>query len=69
MPEIPEASIGRVLETLGRSQKPLVVTGLTFTRCKARETLLNFIERHQVPLFQPYMPSGFYLTAIQTGWG
>lgn len=63
MPEIPEASLGRVLEALSRSRKPLVVTGLTFTRCKGREALLSFIEKHQLPFISTlhakgYLPEG-----------
>ena len=34
---------------LSRSRRPLVITGLTFTRCAAAGSLQRFIEAHRVP--------------------
>ena len=34
---------------LSRSRRPLVMTGLTFTRCAAPDSLLRFIEDHRLP--------------------
>ena len=46
-------------EALSRARRPLVITGLTFTRCAATDSLLRFIERHQVPFVSTLHAKGF----------
>ncbi len=46
-------------EALSRARRPLVITGLTFTRCAARDSLLRFIERHQLPFVSTLHAKGF----------
>lgn len=59
LPKIPDAKIDRVMDALSRSRRPLVVTGLTFTRCKASEALLSFIERNHLPFISTMHSKGF----------
>ena len=44
---------------LSRSRRPLVMTGLTFTRCAAADSLLRFIEAHRVPFVSTLHAKGF----------
>jgi acetolactate synthase-1/2/3 large subunit len=54
------AEIGELLkEALKQSQKPLLVTGLTFTRSKARESLVKFIETQDIPFISTLHAKGF----------
>ena len=46
-------------EALSRARRPLVITGLTFTRCAATDSLLRFIERHHVPFVSTLHAKGF----------
>jgi acetolactate synthase-1/2/3 large subunit len=46
-------------ETLAKSRRPLLVTGLTFTRSKAAPELLRFIERQQIPFVTTMHAKGF----------
>ncbi|MFQ5682570.1 MAG: thiamine pyrophosphate-binding protein [Candidatus Binatia bacterium] len=44
---------------LSRSRRPLLVTGLTFTRTKAPEQLLRFIETQNIPFVSTLHAKGF----------
>lgn len=48
-----------VTEALATSRHPLVVTGLTFTRSRARESLLRFVERHGIPFVTTLHAKGY----------
>src|SRR5918992_4295373 len=48
-----------VSETLANSRRPLLVTGLTFTRSNAAPELLRFIERQQIPFVTTMHAKGF----------
>jgi acetolactate synthase-1/2/3 large subunit len=48
-----------VSEALAKSRRPLLVTGLTFTRSKAGSKLLRFIERQRIPLVTTMHAKGF----------
>ena len=47
--DVADEARGALADALSRSRRPLVVTGLTFTRCAAAESLLRFIEKHRLP--------------------
>jgi acetolactate synthase-1/2/3 large subunit len=54
------AQIVKVISTaLANSRRPLVLTGLTFTRSNAGRELLRFIERHQLPFVTTMHAKGF----------
>jgi acetolactate synthase-1/2/3 large subunit len=59
LPDISEETFQHVSDALRRSRKPLVVTGLTFTRCKAGGRLLNFIEKQNLPFVSTLHAKGF----------
>lgn len=44
---------------LKRSRRPLLVTGLTFTRCKAGRELLKFVETQRIPFVSTLHAKGF----------
>ena len=48
-----------VSDLLKKSQRPLVVTGLTFTRHHAADKLLRFIERQKIPFVSTLHGKGF----------
>lgn len=48
-----------VADALAASRRPLVVTGLTFTRSRAANHLLRFIERQQIPFLTTLHAKGF----------
>jgi acetolactate synthase-1/2/3 large subunit len=54
------AQVVKVISTaLANSRRPLVLTGLTFTRSNAGRELLRFIERHQLPFVTTMHAKGF----------
>ncbi len=57
--DIPEAVFRQVSDALQRSRRPVVVTGLTFTRCKEWKSLLRFIEKHNLPYISTLHGKGF----------
>ncbi len=57
--EIPEAIFRQVSVALGKSRRPLVVTGLTFSRCGEREAFLRFIEKQNLPFVSTLHGKGF----------
>jgi acetolactate synthase-1/2/3 large subunit len=52
---------------LARSRKPLLITGLTFTRSKVKEKLLEFVERQALPFISTTHAKGF-LPENHPGW-
>jgi len=50
------AALAAALKT---AERPLLVGGLSFTRCAAQEVLLQFIERHNVPFVTTLHGKGF----------
>lgn len=59
LPELPDRIFRQISNALGKSKKPLVVTGLTFSRCGDREGLLRFIEKHDLPFVSTLHGKGF----------
>ncbi|MFQ5853064.1 MAG: thiamine pyrophosphate-binding protein [Candidatus Binatia bacterium] len=59
LPDISAETFRQVLDALGRSRKPLVVTGLSFTRCKAGKRLLHLIEKQNLPFVSTVHAKGF----------
>ncbi|MCH7914389.1 MAG: thiamine pyrophosphate-binding protein, partial [Deltaproteobacteria bacterium] len=59
LPDISEETFQHVSAALARSRKPLVVTGLTFTRCEAGRNLLQFIEKQNLPFISTLHAKGF----------
>jgi acetolactate synthase I/II/III large subunit len=56
----PPAEMGeRVAAALRSAERPLVVTGLTFTRAKTSAALLRFIENQQIPFVSTLHAKGF----------
>lgn len=54
------AEVVRILSAaLANSLRPLVITGLTFTRSKAGRDLLRFVERQQLPFVTTMHAKGF----------
>ncbi|MDH3446380.1 MAG: thiamine pyrophosphate-binding protein [Deltaproteobacteria bacterium] len=48
-----------VSTALEKARRPLIVTGLTFTRCKAPQSLLRFIEKQKIPFVTTLHAKGF----------
>ena len=66
----PPADLGeRVEAALRNAERPLVVTGLTFTRAKAPEALLRFINTQQVPFVTTLHAKGFLPESQAAGLG
>lgn len=59
LPPIPAHVIHQIVNALDRRRRPLVVTGLTFTRSKAREQLLTFLEKQRLPFVSTLHAKGF----------
>ena len=53
---------------LSRSRRPLVMTGLTFTRSDAADSLLRFVEGHQLPFVSTLHAKGS-LPESHPNWG
>lgn len=52
---------------LEKARRPLIVTGLTFTRCKAPQSLLTFIEKQKLPFVTTLHAKG-YLPESHAQW-
>ncbi len=59
VPPPPSEMSERVEAALRTAERALVVTGLTFTRAKAPEALLQFIDKQQVPFVTTLHAKGF----------
>ena len=53
---------------LARSRRPLLITGLTFTRARARRELLKFVENQSLPFVTTMHAKGF-LPENHSHWG
>ena len=47
--DVAEEARAALAAALSRSRRPLVITGLSFTRCAAADSLLRFVEKHRLP--------------------
>ncbi len=57
---LPPAGVGQAVQRLlGRAQRPLVVTGLTFTRARDRDALLRFLDTQRIPFVTTLHAKGF----------
>jgi acetolactate synthase-1/2/3 large subunit len=61
------ALVGQVSKALTKACRPLVVTGLSFTRSRAPRELLEFIERQKVPFVSTLHAKGF-LPESHSNW-
>ncbi|HXG53312.1 MAG TPA: thiamine pyrophosphate-binding protein [candidate division Zixibacteria bacterium] len=57
--ELPARVVDTVAAALARSRRPLLVTGLGFTRCRRPERLLPFVERQGMPFVTTLQAKGF----------
>jgi acetolactate synthase-1/2/3 large subunit len=57
--DISRAAVTAVKAALAQSRRPLIVTGLTFTRSKAAKKLLQFIEKQNLPFMSTLHAKGF----------
>ena len=59
LPGLSDASTTAIAAALAKARRPLAVTGLTFTRCKAARRLLGFIEKQRMPFVTTLHAKGF----------
>jgi acetolactate synthase-1/2/3 large subunit len=59
LPDNSAAAVLELREALARSRRPLLVTGLSFTRSKAAAELRGFVERQQIPFVTTAHAKGF----------
>jgi acetolactate synthase-1/2/3 large subunit len=59
LPDLSHEAANAISEALNVARRPLVVTGLTFTRSKAGKELLRFIERQNIPFVSTLHAKGF----------
>jgi acetolactate synthase-1/2/3 large subunit len=59
LPDLADQGVQAIAAALQRSRRPLVLTGLTFTRSRARRELLRFIEAHKIPFVSTLHAKGF----------
>ena len=57
--DVAEEARTALAAALSRSRRPLVMTGLTFTRCAAADSLLRLIEDHRLPFVSTLHAKGF----------
>ena len=57
--EVIEGAVEELTRALARSHRPLVVTGLSFTRSKGADHLLAFIEQQGIPFVSTLHAKGF----------
>jgi acetolactate synthase-1/2/3 large subunit len=69
MPVPPANLEGRVEAALRTAERPLVVTGLTFTRAKVPKALLRFIDTQQIPFVTTLHSKGFLPESHAAGLG
>ena len=59
LPELAGEMIQMISAALARARRPLLITGLSFTRSKAPEALLKFIEKQKIPFVTTLHGKGF----------
>ncbi len=59
LPDLANSVAGAIADALRNAQRPLLVTGLSFARSEACETLLRFIERQNLPFVTTLHGKGF----------
>jgi acetolactate synthase-1/2/3 large subunit len=57
--ELTEALIAEIAAALARARRPLLVTGLSFTRTKAAPAVLRFVEKQKIPYVTTLHAKGF----------
>ena len=67
MPDLSREIAGAVSKALRKARRPLLVTGLTFTRSQAPHRLLQFVERQNIPFVSTMHGKGF-LPEHHTNW-
>ena len=58
-PDLSEQVAEKASSALRQARRPLLITGLTFTRCKAAHKLLRFIEQQKIPFVTTLHAKGF----------
>ncbi len=58
-PDVSDEAAAVLSKALAGSRRPLIMTGLTFTRSRARDRLLEFIERQGIPFISTMHAKGF----------
>jgi len=59
VPDLPVDLAGAVVAALRQCRRPLLVTGLSYTRCAAGNCLLQFVERQKLPFVTTLHGKGF----------
>ena len=59
LPDLSHETVRALAAALEQSGRPLVVTGLSFTRSRAARELITFIERHSLPFVTTMHAKGF----------
>ncbi|HTE84785.1 MAG TPA: thiamine pyrophosphate-binding protein [Dehalococcoidia bacterium] len=59
LPDCSGEVAAQLSEALARSRRPIVITGLTFTRSRLAKVLLRFIERQRLPFITTAHAKGF----------
>ena len=59
LPDLSREVADTISHALKNARRPLLITGLTFTRSKAAEKLLQFIERQNIPFVTTLHAKGF----------
>jgi acetolactate synthase-1/2/3 large subunit len=67
LPDISTEVVQQVSAALARSRRPLLVTGLTFTRSKAAGRLLQFVKTQNIPFVSTLHAKGF-LPESDSNW-
>jgi acetolactate synthase-1/2/3 large subunit len=67
LPDLSREIASTVSKALRKARRPLLVTGLTFTRSKAPHRLLQFVERQKIPFVSTMHSKGF-LPEHHTKW-
>lgn len=59
LPDLSDALVAALAPALAKSQRPLLITGLSFSRSAAAQKLLQFIEREKIPFVTTLHGKGF----------
>jgi acetolactate synthase-1/2/3 large subunit len=59
LPDVAQPVVAAIQAALQRYRRPIVVTGLSFTRASAAQALLRFVEKQQLPFVSTLHAKGF----------
>jgi acetolactate synthase I/II/III large subunit len=59
LPDLSDELVEKISAALKRARRPLLITGLTFTRSRAAPKLLQFVERQNLPFVTTLHAKGF----------